>query len=338
MLRALWLLAAVAAILGSCHSGQPPAQRASNSRLKPFNVVVVTIDTLRPDHLHCYGYSNIETPAIDALAARGALFENAVAQTPLTPPSHASIFTGQYPPVHGVRNTGGFILQSSARPLARILHEQGWDTAAFVSSAVLKKTFGFNNGFDVYDDQMPKPVKGADTREDPERRGGDTVDRALHWLDQQSGKPFFLWVHLYDPHLPYDPPGAFKQKYRNAPYDGEIAYTDQQLGRLLDAIVAQSREVVPVDHLLGVQADVARVFAHEAPRKHRRWQRLMVVALDRVEEAFADLRRVRNLLERDPANLAFSTQLFPERSELRAASLPLRLLVRHPGAIVVNRF
>lgn len=241
MFRAPWPLVAVAVLLCSCHSEQPSAaQSAARPQFKPLNVVVVTIDTLRPDHLHCYGYSKIETPAIDALAARGALFENAVAQTPLTPPSHASIFTGQYPPAHGVRNTGGFILQSSARPLARILHEQGWDTAAFVSSAVLKKTFGFNNGFDVYDDQMPKPVKGADTREDPERRGADTVDRALHWLTQQSGKPYFLWVHLYDPHLPYDPPVPFKQKYSNAPYDGEIAYADQQLGRLFDAVQQKS--------------------------------------------------------------------------------------------------
>ena len=116
-------------------------------RLRPLNVVVVTVDTLRPDHLHCYGNANIETPALDGIAQRGVLFENAVAQTPLTPPSHASIFTGQNPNVHNVRNTGGFVLQSSARPLARILQEQGWDTAAFVGSAVLKKVFGFNNGF-----------------------------------------------------------------------------------------------------------------------------------------------------------------------------------------------
>src|SRR5437016_2051998 len=131
--------------------GSRPAEPA---RLKPLNVVVITIDTLRADHLGCYGYAKIETPAIDQLAQQGVLFEDAVAQAPLTPPSHASIFTGQYPTVHGVRNTGGFILPSSARPLARILQEQGWDTAAFVSSAVLKKAFGFNNGFAVYDDQM----------------------------------------------------------------------------------------------------------------------------------------------------------------------------------------
>jgi len=232
-LRFVCLIAA--ALLASCTSHKS-AQAPQAARFQPLNVFVVTIDTLRPDHLHCYGYANIQTPNLDALAQRGVLFENAVAQAPLTPPSHASIFTGQYPTVHHVRNTGGFILPSSSRPLARILQEQGWDTAAFVSSAVLKKVIGFNNGFDLYDDQMPRQGNKEEFGEDAERRGGDTVDRAVHWLSRQSGKPYFLWVHLYDPHLPYDPPDFFKQKYRGRPYDGEIAYTDQQLGRLLEAV------------------------------------------------------------------------------------------------------
>jgi choline-sulfatase len=209
-------------------------------RLKPLNIVVVTLDTLRPDHLHCYGYPKIETPASDQLAQQGVVFEDAVAQSPLTPPSHASIFTGQYPTVHGVRNTGGFVLPSSARPLARILQEQGWDTAAFVSSAVLKKVMGFDNGFAVYDDQMPRQGSSAAFSEDPERPGTETVDRALQWLNAQSGKPYFLWVHLYDPHMPYRPPGEFKLKYKDRPYDGEVAYADQQLGRLLEAVKRKS--------------------------------------------------------------------------------------------------
>ena len=222
----------------SCNRRKPETRQAR--ALQHLNLVVVTIDTLRPDHLHCYGYPDIQTPALDELAHTGVLFENAVAQAPLTPPSHASIFTGQYPTVHHVRNTGGFVLQSSSRPLARILHDQGWDTAAFVSSAVLKKAFGFNNGFDVYDDQMPRGGSRRDFREDPERRGSDTVDRALQWLNTQSGKPYLLWVHLYDPHMPYNPPGEFKEKYENHPYDGEIAYVDQQIGRLVGAVGKKS--------------------------------------------------------------------------------------------------
>jgi choline-sulfatase len=208
--------------------------------------VVVTIDTLRPDHLHCYGYPQIETPASDQLAQQGVVFEDAVAQAPLTPPSHASIFTGQYPNLHGVRNTGGFVLPSSARPLARVLQEQGWDTAAFVSSAVLKKVMGFDNGFATYDDQMPRQGNSANAGEDPERPGAETVDRALEWLNRQSGKPYFLWVHLYDPHMPYRPPAEFKLKYKDRPYDGEVAYADQQMGRLLEA----ARKKSPADQTI----------------------------------------------------------------------------------------
>jgi choline-sulfatase len=213
---------------------------ATSPALRPLNLVVVTIDTLRPDHLHCYGYSKIETPSVDSIAASGVLFENAVAQTPLTPPSHASIFTGLYPTVHHVRDTGGFILQPSSTTLATMLQQQGWDTAAFVSSAVLKKLFGLGQGFAVYDDQMPRPGNSRDFLEDPERRAGDTIDRALRWLDAQTGKPYFLWVHLYDPHLPYQPPSSFEERYKERPYDGEIAYADRELGRLFEAVRKKS--------------------------------------------------------------------------------------------------
>ena len=213
----------------------------STAALRPLNLVLVTIDTLRPDHLGCYGYQKIETPAIDGIAKNGVLFENAVTQTPLTPPSHASIFTGLYPTKHHVRDTGGFILQPSSTTLATILQQQGWDTAAFVSSDVLKKLFGFNQGFAVYDDQMPKPAGNSrDFLADPERPASTTVDRALRWIEAQTGKPYFLWVHLYDPHLPYQPPAPFRQQYKDRPYDGEIAYADHELARLFDAVRKKS--------------------------------------------------------------------------------------------------
>jgi choline-sulfatase len=218
-------------------------KRLENPRtagLRRLNLVVVTIDTLRPDHLGCYGYPKIETPAVDGIARAGVLFENAVTQTPLTPPSHASIFTGLYPTAHHVRDTGGFILAPSTTTLATILQQQGWDTAAFISSAVLKKLFGLNQGFAVYDDQMPRPGKGHEFTEDAERRAANTVDRALRWLEGQSGKPYFLWVHVYDPHAPYNPPAPFSQKYKGNLYDGEIAYADHELGRLFDAVRKKS--------------------------------------------------------------------------------------------------
>jgi choline-sulfatase len=243
--RSLGACALAVGILASCRRSDTVALSGSAPHLRPLNLVVVTIDTLRPDHLHCYGYQKIETPNIDGIAQGGVLFEKAVTQTPLTPPSHASIFTGLNPPSHHVRNTGGFVLPSSTTTLATILQQQGWDTAAFISSAVLKKFFGFNQGFAVYDDQMPKP-KGHEFIEDAERRAEDTVDHAIHWLEAQSGKPFFLWVHVYDPHAPYQPPSPYKEQYKDRLYDGEIAYADHELGRLFDAV----RKKYPADKTL----------------------------------------------------------------------------------------
>ena len=239
MIRRLSALTVLAAtIFVSCkarHAAPEPAPQ-----LRPLNVVLITIDTLRADRLHCYGNEKIETPALDRLARKGVLFEDAVAQVPLTPPSHASIFTGTYPTVHHVRNTGGFVLQPSSVTLATILQQQGWDTAGFIGASVLKKYFGFNQGFAVYDDQMPKPEKSQEEREYPERRAAKVVDHALEWLNGQSGKPFFVWLHLYDPHEPYSPPEPFRQKYRDNLYDGEVAYTDQQIARFLDALEKKS--------------------------------------------------------------------------------------------------
>ena len=237
--------------LGTIVSCQRPRAPAPQS-LRPYNVVVITIDTLRPDHLHCYGYGRIETPTIDRIAHSGVLFENGVTQTPLTPPSHASIFTGLNPPSHKVRDTGGFILSPSTPTLASLLQEKGWYTAAFVSSAVLKKRFGFDHGFAVYDDKMPRPGNRQEFLEDAERRAGDTVDRAVKWLDSRSDKPFFLWVHLYDPHTPYDPPSPFREQYKDRPYDGEIAYADRELGRLMDSL---GRKSPPEKTLVAVLSD-----------------------------------------------------------------------------------
>ena len=243
-------IVSVLLILNGCHSTRNKSEIPAP--LRPLNLLLVTIDTLRPDRLHCYGNQTIETPSLDRLAASGVLFENAVTQTPLTPPSHASIFTGLYPNVHQVRNTGGFVLQSSTVTLAKILQQQGWRTAAFIGSSVLKKIFGFNQGFDLYDDQMPKPDKTQAAREDPERRAGEVVDRALEWLDkQQAATPFFLWVHVFDPHIPYEPPDAFRAKYPGRPYDGEVAYVDQELGRLFEGV----RKKSPDKTLLAVLSD-----------------------------------------------------------------------------------
>jgi choline-sulfatase len=251
--------AALLLFLGSC-----PALNSQVPNLRKLNLVLVTIDTLRADRLGCYGYSKIETPNLDQLARKGVLFENAVTHTPLTAPSHASLFTGLYPTVHGVRDTGGFILSSSHLTIAEILRRQGWDTAAFVGSSVLKKHFGFNHGFAVYDDEMPPdPRKLA--AEYAERRAGVVVDRAVRWLASLHHTPFFLWVHVFDPHSPYNPPSPFREKYRARPYDGEVAYTDRQLGRLLTAVAKKSS---PENTLIAVLSDHGESLAEHGEYTH----------------------------------------------------------------------
>jgi choline-sulfatase len=253
-------------LLSSCQSPNRKAASESDGIAvqRRLNLVLVTIDTLRPDRLGCYGYSKIETPNLDALAKSGALFETAVTHTPLTAPSHASMFTGLYPTVHKVRDTGGFVLQTPHKTLTEILQRQGWDTAAFVGSSVLKKHFGFDRGFAVYDDEMPKPDPRSVAGESPERRAGEVVDRATAWLASQSGHPYFLWVHVYDPHFPYDPPPPFREKYRDRPYDGEVAYTDQQLGRLFAAVAKKS----PENTLIAVVSDHGESLAEHGEYTH----------------------------------------------------------------------
>ncbi|HZC43180.1 MAG TPA: sulfatase-like hydrolase/transferase, partial [Acidobacteriaceae bacterium] len=237
--------------LAACKSSsRPPSttqQKASTAQIasstvspQSVNVVLITLDTVRADHLHCYGDSKIKTPVIDGLAHDGVLFERAVTQTPLTGPSHASIFTGENPNVHHVRDTGGFALQPSSVTLATTLQRSGWDTAGFISAAVLSRQFGFNQGFATYDDRIPEIVDKNTGELAAARPANVTVEDAIRWLNQQSGKPFFVWLHLYDAHQPYNPPPQFRRQYPGDPYDAEIAFEDQELGRFLDVVRKKS--------------------------------------------------------------------------------------------------
>ena len=202
-------------------------------------MLLVTIDTLRADHVGCYGYTDASTPTIDSLASRGVRFETAVAHAPLTGPSHASILTGRIPPGHGFRNNSGFTLSPRVKTAAEDFRQRGYRTAAFVSGFPLDRRFGFDRGFETYDDHLPK---GNDRRRTPyvERFADATTDAALRWLATSSsaGSPsrWFLWVHYYDPHAPYEPPADLAERYNRAPYDGEIAFVDRQLARLLQAL------------------------------------------------------------------------------------------------------
>jgi arylsulfatase A-like enzyme/cytochrome c-type biogenesis protein CcmH/NrfG len=227
-------LVSLLALVAGCRGAAPTARPAGRP-----NFLLVTIDTLRADRVGCYGHASAWTPVLDALAARGVRFETAIAHVPLTGPSHASILTGLGPLGHGFRENAGFVLPAQVRSGAEDFREAGYRTAAFVSAFPLDRRFGFDRGFDVYDDHLPK---GNDPRRTPyvERFADATTDAVLRWLEAPAGErgahPFCLWVHYYDPHAPYEPPGEFSTRFRTAPYDGEVAFADQQLGRLLRAL------------------------------------------------------------------------------------------------------
>ncbi len=236
------------------------------------NVVLITLDTLRADRVECYGYDGVETPNLNALAARGIRFEDAVASVPLTLPSHASILTGNYPPTHGVRDNGIHRLTPGHTTLAERLQEEGYTTAAFVASFVLDRRYGTDQGFDVYDDIINTgDPDSSHWQSRPERRGDRVVDSAMGWLEENErtgeGRPFFLWLHLYDPHEPYDPPQPFKSRYAGNGYDGEVAFTDQQVGRLVDRL--RSLELLD-DTLLVVVGDHGEGLGEHGEQTHGR--------------------------------------------------------------------
>ncbi len=197
------------------------------------NVLLVTIDTVRADRIGCYGAKNVKTPTIDALARDGIVFERALTQVPLTWPSHVAILTGTYPVHNGVQDFTGQPLAADFRTVAQSFQDHGYATSAVVSSFVLDRSWGLARGFAHYDDEFSG---NAFLQSDPglvERRAEESVSRAIAWLNRRPAKAFFLWLHLYDPHSPYDPPEPFHSEYRNDLYGGEIAYADSQLGRVI---------------------------------------------------------------------------------------------------------
>src|SRR5437016_12883201 len=170
------------------------------------NVVVITIDTLRADHLGCYGYKQTRTPNIDSLAADGIRFERAYTSVPVTLPSHAVIFTGTYPIYSGIHDFSANKLNPAQPTLASVLKEHGYVTGAVVASAVLDSRFGLNRGFDFYYDHFDFNRLEESNIDDMERPGNVVADEVLNWLGKNYQKRFFLWMHLYDPHYPYRPP------------------------------------------------------------------------------------------------------------------------------------
>jgi arylsulfatase A-like enzyme/Flp pilus assembly protein TadD len=216
-------------IVGSLASS-PPAFGLPNSAP---NVVVITIDTLRADHLGCYGYKQIRTPNIDSLAANGVRFERAYTPVPVTLPAHSVIFTGTYPMLSGMHDFSANKLNPTQLTLASVLKERGYTTGAVIGSAVLDSRFGLNQGFDFYYDHFDFNRLQESNLDEMERPGNVVADLALDWLNKNYQKKFFLWMHLYDPHYPYRAPAPYGDEYKDRPYDGEIAFADAQVGRLI---------------------------------------------------------------------------------------------------------
>jgi len=200
------------------------------------NVILITIDTLRADRLGCYGSKTVETPHIDALAAKGTLFEETITPVPLTLPSHASILTGRYPAEHGVRDNGFYRLPEGYPTLATRFKKAGYNTAAIVASHTLNDVFGLDRDFDFYDDLSVTPGTRAYAGDRSERPADEITNQAIDWIDENSERPFFMWVHYFDPHSPYLPPSPYREKYRGHPYEGEVAFTDREIGKLLDKL------------------------------------------------------------------------------------------------------
>jgi arylsulfatase A-like enzyme/tetratricopeptide (TPR) repeat protein len=212
----------------ACGRGKGPSG-GSTSPGAP--IVLVSIDTLRADHLPAYGYRGLFTPHIDALRADAILFKNAYTHCPLTLPAHASLLTGLLPPEHGVRNNIGYRLDGQAHPtLVTLLKAQGYATGAAVSAYVLRRTTGLDAGFDAYNEVVT--AVGAKAAGEVQRAGSETVRIALDWLRSVGDRRFLLFVHLYEPHTPYEPPEPFRSRY-GASYDGEIAAADAALGGLV---------------------------------------------------------------------------------------------------------
>ncbi len=280
MRRAVALIVLGAALIGGfvvvtrprwAHRVLPPTS--------PRNLLLISIDTLRADHLGSYGHAAAQTPRLDALARSGLRFLTATTVVPLTLPAHSSLMTGTFPAWHGVRDNGGFYLGDEQVTLAEVLRERGYRTGGFVGAFVLDRRWGIAQGFDrFFDDFDLEKFADAASMDSIQRPGAQVVDQALPWLHAEPDRPFFAWVHLYDPHAPYEAPEPFRSRFPQTPvgaYDAEIASTDAQVGRLLDALSADRRlaetlVVVVGDHgeMLGEHGEQTHGFFLYEPAVH----------------------------------------------------------------------
>ncbi len=269
----------LALVSASC--SREPSQPTSSAAAPRPSILLVTMDTTRADGM---GFENgaVETPALDALAARGTRFAQAWTTVPTTLPAHTSILTGLYASEHGIRENSRFVDEERVL-LAERLRDAGYSTAAFVSGYPLKRQFGLAQGFDLYDDDMG--------RGNAERAAGPTTDRALSYLESIASGPLFVWVHYFDPHDPYAPPEPFRSRYPESPYLAEIAAMDRELGRLIDGFEqrtegAQSRILAVGDHGEGLGEHGEALHGNLLYRGVMRVP--MIIAGDGVEMAVVD--------------------------------------------------
>ncbi|MGZ8788651.1 MAG: sulfatase-like hydrolase/transferase, partial [Thermoanaerobaculia bacterium] len=218
------LFAAIAALLSLASCGRFGGLTPSKST----PVILISIDTLRSDRLPAYGYTGVSTPHLDALRKDSILYQRAYSHCPLTLPSHTSMLTGLLPSEHGVRDNTGYRIDAKTQLLPELLKKNGYATAGAISAFVLRRESGISRGFDHYDDET-EALNSTAAIGMVQRAGSDTIQAAQRWLDKNQDDPFFLFVHLYEPHTPYTPPEPFLSRYKDH-YDGEIAYTDQLIG------------------------------------------------------------------------------------------------------------
>ena len=264
-------MAGAALVLAAGVAAWPRLAPREVRREPGLNVLLITIDTLRADAIGAYGDARAATPWIDRLAGGGVRFARAHAHNVVTLPSHSNILSGRHPFGHGVRDNAGFRFPRGTDTLATILERQGYRTAAFVSAFTLDSRFGLDAGFDVYDDGFAEGDAPAAFAL-PERPGAETVAAARRWLDQNGSRPYFCWVHLYDPHAPYQPPEPYASRFPDDAYRGEVAAADAALGGLVAGALSAGREgrtliVLTGDHgeSLGEHGEKTHgIFAYEA--------------------------------------------------------------------------
>jgi len=304
---------------------------SDRSALRGLSVILVTIDTLRADHVGAYGGGRAATPHLDELARQGALFERCIAQTPLTLPSHATILSGTYPLHHQVRDNGASLVPEELTLLSELLQEKGYATGAFVGAYVLDSKWGLDQGFDTYSDDFDRSRYQRLLLQN-EKKAEEVASQARSWIGSMRDRRFFAWIHLYDPHTPYQPPSPF-DRHPDSPYRGEVEYVDHVLGELFDflretGIADRSLLVATSDHGEGLGEhgeDEHGFFVYESTL----WVPLMV----RAPIAFP-VKRVGGLVELvDLAPTILDALGIPAPSEIQGRSLlPLLLGERREGS------